>query len=206
MVVEVRTEGLDLLNRDDGDWFLALTAEHRPDVLFTGPVYKMAGGDPTEEMSARTVAGYLDRVRRDHGSVVLLEAHSPHGTRSGKNVHRPLRPYGASLWLRWPEFGLHLAENGSLGNWRPGRDERDWPALLQRGGEWPWTPVTRERDELWARICEAGTVAGGPLSQRDLVAKLGSSNGAISRVIKEHQAEWDAFNASTDAEMLWEDE
>lgn len=203
MVVEIRTEGLDLLTREHGDWLLGLVARHRPDVLITGPAYKMAGGDPTEEGPARVVASYFDRLRTEHGCAILLEAHTPHGTNGGK---RPMRPYGASLWLRWPEFGLFLTPNGGLLHWRGPRDERDWPGMLQRGGEWPWTPVARDRDQLWARICEVRATAGRPLSQRELVEKTGASKTTIARVLEEHRAEWESHNGRSDDPALWEDE
>lgn len=189
LIVAVRGEGLDLTH-GDGD-LLAAEVEHaKPDVLITGPAYKMVAGDPTEEGPARQVAAHLDKIRVRYGCAILLEAHSPHATNGGK---RPTRPYGASLWLRWPEFGLHLAENGALTHWRGARDERDWPAMLQRGGPWPWSPVTRPRDVLWAKILDYCQQAGDRLSVRDLAQMTGTSVGSVHRAIKEHQAEWDAL-------------
>lgn len=189
LVVAVRGEGLDLTQGDGA--LLDAEVEHaKPDVLITGPVYKMVAGDPTEEGPARLVAAHLDKIRMRYGCAILLEAHSPHATNGGK---RPTRPYGASLWLRWPEFGLHLAENGALTHWRGPRDERDWPAMLQRGGPWPWSPVSRPRDVLWARILDYCQQAGDRLSVRDLAQMTGTSVGSVHRAIKEHQAEWDAL-------------
>lgn len=187
MVVKVRAEGMNLLDRDDGDWLLALCAEHQPDVLITGPAYKMAAGDPNEEGPARVVASYFDRLRKDHRCALLLEAHSPHASNGAK---RPMRPYGASLWLRWPDFGLYLSETGQLLHWRGPRDDREWPSALQRGGAWPWTAVTRPRDVLWGRIVDLCTEAGDRLSIRDLAHLTGTSVGSVSRATVEHQAEW----------------
>ena len=34
-----------------------------------------------------------------------------------------MRPYGASIWMRWPEFGLHITDTGQLKHWRGDRDE-----------------------------------------------------------------------------------
>jgi hypothetical protein len=105
---------------------------------------------------------------------VILEGHSPYAAGGGR---RPERPYGASLWSRWPEFGLYLSPEGHLRHWRGARDERDWPAALERGGTWPWTPVTRPRDVLWARIAEvcAEQFSGDRPSSRDLASLLGES-------------------------------
>jgi replicative DNA helicase len=131
-----------------------------PDLLVIGPVYKMHAGDPNDEPSARTVAQVLDQARDVCGSALLIEAHSPHGNGQGK---RPVRPFGSSLWLRWPEFGygLRLRDDESDADrlrlmdfkaWRGPRDEREWPSRLRAGQSssggpvWPWvddsdTPV-----------------------------------------------------------------
>jgi hypothetical protein len=187
--VAVRGEGLDL-GQGDGEVLVAEVEHARPDVLITGPSYKMVAGDPTEEGPARLVAAHLDRIRAQYGCAVILEAHSPHASNGGK---RPTRPYGASLWLRWPEFGLHLGENGMISHWRGPRDERDWPAALQRGGTWPWTPVNRPRDLLWARIADYCREAEDQLSFRDLATMTGTSLAAVQRAIGEHRPEWDAL-------------
>ena len=175
---------------DDVRWLRSAVDAIRPDLLITGPLYKLAGGDPTEERTARTVTGHLDRLRVDFGLTLILEAHSPYGGNGGK---RPERPYGASLWSRWPEFGLYLSPEGQLRHWRGPRDERAWPAALQRGGAWPWTPVGRERDVLWARIVELCHQAGDQLARRDLVELTGTSTGSVQRAIEEHRTEWNAL-------------
>jgi hypothetical protein len=193
--LRIRPEGLNLLDLVDAGWLAELAAAIRPDVLVTGPIYKLAGGDPTEEKTARHVALWLDRIRTETGCAVLLEAHAPYASNGSK---RPERPYGASLWSRWPEFGLFLSPEGHLRHWRGARDERDWPAALQRGGAWPWTVVTRPRDLLWSRIAELCADAGDQLARRDLVKLTGTSMGAITRAIDEHRAEWDALVAPDD--------
>lgn len=187
MVFKSRIEGLDLTDESDRVWFRQLVAEHEPDVILTGPAYKMHGGDPNDETAARVVAAQFDHVRAAHGCAIILEAHSPHASNGGK---RPTRPYGASYWLRWPEFGLNLGDDGELTHWRGPRDERDWPALLCRGGVWPWSASARDRDALWVRIKTACVDAGKRLSERDLVAALGASRTSIQRAVKEHTLEW----------------
>lgn len=190
LVIAVRGEGLDL-SHGDGEILAAEVENARPDILITGPSYKMVAGDPTEEGPARLVAAHLDRIRSEYGCAVILEAHSPHASNGGK---RPTRPYGASLWLRWPEFGIHLGETGTISHWRGPRDERDWPAALQRGGTWPWSPVTRPRDLLWASIVDYCRAAGDQLSYRDLAKMTGTSVGAVQRAIGEHRTEWEALD------------
>ncbi|HVA73121.1 MAG TPA: AAA family ATPase [Acidimicrobiales bacterium] len=132
------TSDIDLLDAKSAARFEALVDAAEPQLLVLGPSYKLSGGDPNEEATARSVVAVLDRLRARHGCAVVLESHTPHGTEE--------RPYGASLWRRWPEFGLFLAPTGALRHWRGQRDERDWPTALQRGGEFPWTPTEIHRD------------------------------------------------------------
>lgn len=190
--IHVRPQGLDLLVPGEGQWLLDLAKTAQPDVFILGPVYKLAGGDPRDELPARVVASWLDRIRYETRCALILEGHSPYAPGGQK---RPTRPYGASLWSRWPEFGLNLSEQGYLTHWRQARDERAWPALLQRGGAWPWTVSTRPRDERWARIVDLCTAAGDQLSYRDLAELCGVNASTIQHTVKEHQDAWNALAA-----------
>jgi len=145
--VRVHPQGLDLLRLEDRRWLTGrLAAQPEPvDVLVTGPIYKMIGGKPTDEEPAGIVAKFLDELRTEFGCSLMIEAHSPHAT--GEDGQRTLRPYGASLWMRWPEFGFGIRQSRredsqgtwELKPWRGARDEgRDWPYFVRRGGYWPW--------------------------------------------------------------------
>lgn len=143
--VECRTSGLDLTSRPDRRWLAGIIAKAKPDVLWIGPLYKMMDDDPSDERTAKVVSTTLDDLRSRHGITLLMEAHSPHG--------KELRPYGASLWKRWPEFGYGLRPaakgkpyHADVEPWRGPRDEREWPARLKRGGDWPWSPVWAEEE------------------------------------------------------------
>lgn len=131
-----KPEGLDLTHHADASALRDQVALHKPDLITIGPLYKLHNGDPTEELPAKAVSAVLDLIRAQHGCAIMLEAHTPHA--SGAN-HRPERPYGASLWMRWPEVGIHIGLSGAVTNWRGQRDERGWPKALRRGGPWPWT-------------------------------------------------------------------
>lgn len=187
--IEVRSEPLDLRDAGDAAWLDEVTGANRPDLLTIGPLYKMALGDPKDEEVARAVAAVLDRLRAHHGCALLIEAHTPYAANGGK---RPERPYGASLWSRWPEFGLYLAEEGALRHWRGARDARSWPPALRRGGEWPWAVETDPGAMLWARL--VGFITQSPaLSQRDLAGLLDVSQPTVSRMIKDRREEYDAL-------------
>jgi hypothetical protein len=186
----LRPEGIDVLSPADARWLRDRVAANRPDLLIIGPVYKLAGGDPRDEAVARRVAQLLDELRVEHDLTVVIEAHQPYSASGGT---RPLRPYGASLWSRWPEFGLHLAASGVLSAWRGARDERSWPAALTRGGEWPWTVQASPVEVLWARITEYVSTAAARPTERALADALGAGKGSVHRAIEAHRGDWDAM-------------
>jgi hypothetical protein len=190
LFVESRPEGIDLLKTEDQEWLQRLVDEVKPDLLTTGPVYKMAGGDPTEEKSSKPVALALDRIRAG-GAALLIETHTPHASNGGK---RPRRPYGWSGWLRWPEFGIYLGEDGELDHWRGQRDERDWPVMLRRGGEWPWTPVSDPMEVAWGRIRQYRRDFGEHMSYRDIESAVGLPKSTVARVLSKHKDEWTTLN------------
>ncbi len=193
LYVAVRPQGLDLLQPRDRELLAGAIDAVRPDLIVGGPAYKLAGGDPTMEEPARVLAAWIDGMRAKYGLGLIMEAHSPYASGQQK---RPLRPYGASLWSRWPEFGIHISADGELSHWRGPRDERAWPTALQRGGAWPWTVVSRERDLLWLRIKAKCADAGGRLSQRDLADVLETSAATVNRAIRDHKDEWDGLGAT----------
>lgn len=191
--IECKPEGLDLLERHDREWLADVVAANEPDILITGPIYKMASGDPKDEEPAKAVSSYFDRLRTQHGFALILEAHQPHP--SGQSTKRAIRPFGASLWMRWPEFGLHLAEGGQLQHFRGERDERDWPAALKRGGDWPWTAITDAKALTFARLMDIVQELGEIPSKRELARLTSSSQQTIARAISANQNQWDAFTA-----------
>ena len=186
--VRVESAGIDLLSPLFQDWLDIRLEVNKPDLVLLGPLYKLASGDPTEEKVARTVALTLDKLRVRHGCALLIEAHTPHAANGGR---RPMRPYGASLWMRWPEFGVHLGEKGGISHWRGQRDERQWPALLQRGGEWPWSASTDPTAVTFARILEEQAKTSERLSVRNLAVALSCPKNQIERAIANNKRQWD---------------
>ncbi len=130
-------EGLNLASDDDALMFFGRLKDRAPDLLVIGPMYKMMTSTETEER-----AGFLSRQmdiwRKEVGCAIILETHQPHQVINNQGKFRPERPIGSSVWLRWPEFGICLEDDGTLRHWRGARDERDWPAKLERGEWWPW--------------------------------------------------------------------
>lgn len=145
LFIEGRPEGLNLLDPAGQQWLVARVAALQPAVLFTGSLYKLFEGDPNKEEPARAVAAVLDRCRAVSNCAIVIEAHSGHGTTAAGERH--VRPVGASLWLRWPEFGYGLRATKDFDPatrvveftaWRGDRDERAWPKRLKAGSTWPW--------------------------------------------------------------------
>lgn len=189
LTVATIPQGIDLANELHRDYLSGVLDKIGPELVIAGPLYKMSSGDPTEEGPARATALWWDTMRERLGFALVLEAHQPHAVAGSRRVERP---YGASLWLRWPEFGLHLARDGTLHHWRGDRDERDWPLMLSRGGEWPWVAVTDARGVTFARMLEAMQEAGHELTTRELAGLLGCSAMTVSRAIKANEAMWRA--------------
>lgn len=189
--IRVVPQGINLHNEQHREWLEHRIAANRPDVFITGPLYKMADGDPTEEKVAKPVAMCLDHLRNRYEFALLIEAHTPHGNTQGGR--RPERPYGASLWLRWPEFGVFLDPQGAVRHWRGARDERAWPTVLERGGEWPWMSVTNPKAVTFAGMVAAVKESGEWLSIRELGLRMNVDKGQIERAIKANQKLWDAL-------------
>lgn len=184
-------EGIDLTHTEDVERLAHLLDILGTDILVIGPSYKLASGDPNTEETAKTVTSVLDELRIRYGFALILEAHQPYAATAG--AKRAERPYGASLWSRWPEFGLHLADGGELRHWRGDRDQRDWPKALKRGGTWPWTAITDTRSVTFAKILDATRDAGHSLSTRELAGLVGGDHTTIGRAIKNNQADYNAL-------------
>lgn len=158
VTIKIRNDGLDLLGRDAG-WLHRIASQCSPDVIVAGPAYKMMRtGETKDDRDVLRLLSVLDEVRVRHNCALVLEHHAPHGDGFGR---RTVRPFGSSVWLRWPEVGIGLAEHveeatGEKPNrdnddhpdwldvvrWRPPREDRDWPKEIRWGavGELPWVP------------------------------------------------------------------
>jgi AAA domain/DnaB-like helicase N terminal domain len=149
LFIEGRPEGLDLTDPAGQQWLVARVAALQPAALFTGSLYKLFEGDPNKEEPARAVSAVLDRCRAVANCAIVIEAHSGHSSNQAGERH--VRPIGASLWLRWPEFGYGLRPTKDFDKntrvvdfvgWRGDRDERAWPRRLKAGSVWPWEQAT----------------------------------------------------------------
>lgn len=147
LVIEFRTDGLNLLNAADVTWLERYVTATTPDVLLVGPLYKLHMEDENSALAARAITGTLDGLRARHGCAVITEAHAGHA--KDDQGRRLMRPRGSALFLGWPEFGLGLRRSkddpegkADVVAWRGHREERAWPQTLfkARSGLLPWLP------------------------------------------------------------------
>ena len=160
LLIDRRGEGMNVADPGDRRWLKRRVAAVQPDLLVIGPAYKLHEPDGTEkdEQIARVVTAVLDELRSMCGCALVLEHHAGN-EQAGQQ--RPVRPFGSSLWRRWPEFGYGIRPirppKGmtaqeveerrvvDLVPWKGPRDERSWPRQLQASGDWmPWVEFIPE--------------------------------------------------------------
>ena len=210
LTIVSKPEGMDLVGNDGAELRKEIEAAGEIDLLVIGPLYKMvATGDISEEPVARDLTMTLDRIRIEHGFALWIEAHAPHQQPGGDISKMIMRPYGASLFKRWPEFGYFIHWNpltgvGEFIKWRQDRQpDRVWPSLLKRGGTWPWTSPTSEEDLAWQPIKDAAEKfamdnKGKTPSIRKLAAEVGMSSSSVDRFLRLESVaiRWDLLKAS----------
>ena len=135
-----RPSGVDLRQRRyRGELERAIRAQE-PDVVCLGPLYKAFDRRPqeTDEEGVREMQAIFDDLRTRYSFALVLEHHAPQFI-GGSRV---MRPFGSSLWLRWPEFGFGMVETDrgryELQRWRGDRAPANWPERLEHGMNWPW--------------------------------------------------------------------
>ena len=136
-----KPQGLELrTHRGQMELRAALEAFH-PEVVFAGPLYQLGSkksGERDDDYAA-DMQGIFNRLRVRYHFALVLEDHAP----QSQDGHRAMRPFGSSLWLRWPEFGIGLVtgKEGSLvvDTFRGHRSgNRAWPSEFVRTSSWPW--------------------------------------------------------------------
>jgi replicative DNA helicase len=140
----IKPDGLDLCSKEDRAMLEAHIERVKPELICLGPLYKsyIDSGTRTSEALAIEVARYLDQIRDVYGCALWLEHHAPLGSMGS----RDLRPFGSSVWSRWPEFGLALQPDPTategfvyeVRHFRGARDVREWPTKMKRGTLFPF--------------------------------------------------------------------
>lgn len=141
---------VDLSNPVEQQKVIKLAKETQPDLMYMGSLYRLAPEGDKVDTAFTAVSRTVDRIRSETGASVLLEAHAGHGLSNDRNG---MRPYGSSMWMRWPEFGFGMVKHRATGNmllknWRGHRsDDREWPVALRRGSVLPWQGIMADEWE-----------------------------------------------------------
>ena len=149
-----RPTGINLRSRADLAEFENVIAIRRPDLICLGPLYnafEISSKDFGWETAAREVQQSINKLRRKYDFALLIEDHAPQEPMAGK---RKMRPYGSSLWLRWPEMGIALEkvegveDEYALERWRGDRVPGDWPSTIRRSKPWPFEATWMPKDRI----------------------------------------------------------
>lgn len=159
LVVRSKAEDIDVSTRAGASWLASIVEAAEPDIIFIGPIYRLTSGvvkagDVGGEDQAKRAAFALDKLRERFGCALVAETHAAKGE-AGRS--RDLRPFGSSVWTRWPEFGYGLVrqsadatnyspDNRDWAPWRGDRDPRQWPSHFtwNQPGQGPGWPMTAE--------------------------------------------------------------
>jgi len=135
----IRPQGIDLCDPKDRMVIEQLIDSVKPQLICMGPLYKSYtdNGTKTSEALAIEVAKFLDKIRDVYGCALWLEHHAPLGSTMST---RDLRPFGSSVWSRWPEFGISITPDPTalegyvydVRHFRGARDKRAWPIKMKR--------------------------------------------------------------------------
>ena len=160
-------QGIDLSVQVYVDALTIILKGIKPDLVIIGPKYKM-GFDVVKEEDSKQLAMLLDSWRIAFDFALIIEDHQPHWVNTNDKGFRPERPFGSSMWMRWPEFGLCLEKDGTLRPWRGFRDsDREWPTKLNRGDDWLW--------RLDGRLCIKCGRELGPRQEKYCSEKCGNA-------------------------------
>jgi hypothetical protein len=144
----IRPQGIDICNPKDRIVIEQLIDDVKPQLLCMGPLYKsyLDNGTKTSEALAIEVAKFLDMIRDVYGCALWLEHHAPLGSTMST---RDLRPFGSSVWSRWPEFGISITPDPTalegyvydVRHFRGARDKRAWPVKMKRSLALPFEVI-----------------------------------------------------------------
>lgn len=145
--------GLDVRSPAGRAMLTRAIEQTRPDLLLIGPLYKMSEprSSETYEEQAKRTATALDGLIARYGCAMWIEHHSAKPGGDGRRAN----PFGSSLWMRWPEYGLRMEQPGQanepnvypLGRFRGDREARHWPDQLVRGaGRLLWSGMYEDAE------------------------------------------------------------
>ena len=143
----------DLTNPRDKRKVINEAIDFNPDLVIMGTVYKLA---PTtdHEVAFNSVMTTVRSITHKTGAAFIVEHHAGNGFQGD---WENFRPYGSSMWRRWPNFGVGLVRRkdtpkiAELVRWRGERARgRVWPAGVRESRfTTPWTPISEDEWETF---------------------------------------------------------
>lgn len=138
----------DLCDPNGRAWLLERIHAYRPDMVVMGPLTNLASKDLRDDEPVRRIKQAVNEARAICNSAFIMEHHAP--LKGSMDKERPLRPYGSSLFLKWPDYGYGIkpTEDPKVFEWFKNRGprvrSRFWPEALREGVpdsmEFPWMP------------------------------------------------------------------
>lgn len=133
-------------------WFLERIHAYKPDLVVMGPLTNMSSRDLRDDEPVRRIRNAVNRARAICNSAFIMEHHAP--LKGSMDKERPMRPYGSSLLLKWPDYGYGIkpTDDPKVYSWSKTRGprvrSRAWPAGLREGApgslEFPWMECVPE--------------------------------------------------------------
>lgn len=187
-------DGLLLDHEEELSVLAEAVARIQPVCVVADPLFKMHGGDPSDNQHAVAVMRGLDRLRTNHDFALVIVAHmrkalqSPKGGRPDMALDDIM---GAGSWLFGAEIIMAIQRAGGRSSWLHTWKHRDG-AFTADGEPWEWgdgkkSMVTFTTEAIWQfsdSVTQEGMVFDGGTSVED----------AVLEVLREEHGKW--FNAT----------
>jgi hypothetical protein len=144
----------DLCDPNGKAWLLERVHAYRPDLVVMGPLTNLASKDLRDDEPVRRIKTAVNEARSLFNTAFIMEHHAP--LKGGMDKERPMRPYGSSLFLKWPDYGYGIkpTSDEKVFAWHKTRGPRVrtrlWPEALREGKpgsmEFPWVECMLPED------------------------------------------------------------
>lgn len=146
-VLEEYESNRNLAGGEGAAWLVERINAYRPDLVCMGPLTNLADKDLRDDEPVRRMRNAINEARSVCNSAFIMEHHAP--LRGSQDKVREVRPYGSSLFLKWPDYGFAMQPvegKTDVMEWKANRGKRVrsrvWPSYLREGtpntDEWPW--------------------------------------------------------------------
>lgn len=146
VVMEEWESDRDLAGPTGSAWLSERVHAYKPELIVMGPLTNLAGKDLRDDEPVRRLRNAVNAARKINDTAFIMEHHAP--LKGAMDRERALRPYGSSLFLKWPDYGYGLKPTEIQGTfeWHKNRGprvrSRVWPSALREGtvgtDDWPW--------------------------------------------------------------------